>query len=58
MKTYLNVFVTKKENSMESFITPLKLSEINLINKLVKKNHSVYIRLVHCTNEQYKSIFG
>jgi hypothetical protein len=55
-KKYLKVTVTRFNN--ETFENPLRLSEVNLINKLVKENKAVNIVLTECTESWYKLIFG
>lgn len=37
---------------------PLKLSEVRLINQMVKDNDLVTVCLMSCDNKTYKLIFG
>lgn len=58
MKKYLFVTVTKEDGFQ--YPNPLKLSEVHLINKILKLEgvESVKVELSECTKEYYSSIFG
>jgi len=58
MKKYLFVTVTKEDGFQ--YPNPLKLSESNLIAKILELEdvESVNVVLSECTNKQYKLLFG
>ena len=53
---YLNCIVTRLNET--SFSNPLKLSEVYLINKLLRENLCVTVMLVECDFKTYKYLFG
>jgi hypothetical protein len=55
-KQYLHVGVEKSDGTI--FYNHLKLSEVYLINKMVKDGYIIHVQLDECTPEQYKYIFG
>ena len=56
MREYLNVVVFRQNGS--SFFNSLKLSEVHLINTLLKTNEKVIVNRVEATEVQYKAMFG
>lgn len=40
------------------FDNPLKLSEVHLINKLVREHKEITVRLIETSSAAYKTIFG
>jgi len=56
MKSFLSVYVTMNDGS--TFINPLKLSEVYLINQITKKHEKVEVRRITTDEAHYKSLFG
>ena len=54
-KKYLLIKVVKYDGSI--FYNPLKLSEVIMINLLVRENNFITVTLKETTEENYKSIF-
>ncbi len=55
-KQYLHCIITTHEG--REFFNPLKLSEVNLVNQILKENSKVEITLSVTTKEHYKYLFG
>jgi len=56
MKTIFECTVTTETGRV--FNNPLMLSELNLLNQLLKENKKVEIKRVQISKEEFKRIFG
>jgi len=56
-KKYLRVWIKTLDGT--TIANPLKLSESHLISKIAQENDHIFlVRLVTCSEKEYKSIFG
>ena len=56
-KRYLRVMVKTLRGT--TIANPLKLSESHLISKIAQENDHIFlVRLITCSDKEYKSIFG
>ena len=56
-KRYLRVMIKTLRGT--TIANPLKLSESHLISKIAQENDHIFlVRLITCSDKEYKTIFG